>query len=169
MLASTSFGKTFQTAFYSKWEKKWFVIHNILSEAFCRFCSCALVSNNNHQISFRLKMVLAYAISIVKRIFFIFLLKNSVCFSSRTSNYWCSITIQWKFQKFWTSGKPASKLPTLSMFCLFCNHFHYGKNENRTFLKPMTRIKLFPTYVGMTNSFALNHAKSLLIFFFYEQ
>ena len=49
-------------------------------------------------------------------------------------------------------------------FTYFAASFTMGKNENiHFFFKPVTRLKCF---VHTTNGFALNHAKSLQIFFF---
>ena len=52
----------------------------------------------------RPKIGLIYAISIVKRFFFIFSLWKYFFFSLLNLNYWCFTTILWKFQKIWTSG-----------------------------------------------------------------
>ena len=90
------------------------------------------------------KMSLTCSISLVNRNFGNFLLKN-VLFCSSILNYWCSITILWKFQIFWTSGacgQLASKLPTLLSFVYFA--FMMGKKwKYLIFLKPMHRIRLF--------------------------
>ena len=62
------------------------------------------------------EMGLTYAISIVNLSFGDFLLKNIFWFSSQILNYWWSIIILRKFQKFWTGGtcwKSASKLSRL--------------------------------------------------------
>ena len=46
-------------------------------------------------------------------------------------------------------------------FYIICIHFYYGKSENTWFFKnSVTRIKLF------LHGFALNHDKSLQIYFF---
>ena len=55
-------------------------------------------------------MSLTYAFSIVNWVLGKSVLENTMCFSSLILNYWCSITMLWNFQKFWTSGtcwKPA--------------------------------------------------------------
>ena len=50
----------------------------------------------------------------------------------------------------------------------FASFVLWGKSEKYLiFLKSMTRIKLFCTLVITTNGFALNHDKSLQIYFFF--
>ena len=144
---STSFEKTFFcSALYSKWKCS-ILINHILSETICLFCFCALFSNIYCKINFTTQNGLTYAISIVNWIFGKKLLEINFLLFFRILNYFCSITILWKLQKFWTSGicwKPASKLSTLSIFCLICSHFHYWKNGLFwKFRKALNRIKVF--------------------------
>ena len=66
---SSSFGKTFHLALYSKW-KNWVVTDIIISETIYHFCSCALFFKYSLQNQFYgQKMDLTYAMSVVKRIF----------------------------------------------------------------------------------------------------
>ena len=84
------------------------------------------------------------------------LLENIFCFSLRILNYWCSITILWNFQKFWTKRihwKPASSLPTLlNSSCFAAVSTMEIKWKHSNFLKP-----LFCEYIVMTNGFTLTH------------
>ena len=64
------------------------------------------------------KIGLAFAISILKWFFGIFVWENIFHFSLLNLNYWCFGTILWKFQKNRTSGpcwKSSSKLPSLQI------------------------------------------------------
>ena len=109
------------------------------------------------------KMGLTYAISIVKWIFGFFffflllLLLYIFCFSLLILNHWCSITILWKFQKFWTSGKcwkVASKLHTLSIFAYFAAIFTMGKKERKYsifFLNQWLEKNCIGSYIGSYN------------------
>ena len=68
------------------------------------------------KLNLRPKLGLTYAISIVKWFFLNFLLRRYFfTFLCCFLNYWCFITILWKFEKSWTSRtcwKYASKSPT---------------------------------------------------------
>ena len=52
-------------------------------------------------------------------------------------------------------------------FCIFCSHFYYGKMKIFECFKTNECNKTFCVYIVMTNSFTLNHTKSLQIYFFY--
>ena len=78
-------------------------------------------------------MGLTYAFSIVNSIFRKCWLEIIFCFSLLILNYWCSITILCKFQKFRTT-KFLKKFLTPNHLpnrcCIICSHFYYRKNGN---------------------------------------
>ena len=72
-------------------------------------------------------------------------------------SHWCPITILWKFPKFGTSRtcwKSASKLHTLSLFCINCSQFFlllqiffWLKRHTKTTFRKMlkaSRVNVFP-------------------------
>ena len=90
------------------------------------------------KLRLRPKVVLTYAISIVKWFFGIFVYENIFFFSLLNFNYWCLTTILWKFQKNWTSRicwKSGSNLPTLHISACFGFIFIMGKSINIWFFK----------------------------------
>ena len=86
----------------------------------------------------RPKISLTYAVSIVKRIFGVYVYVNIFYFSLLNLNYWCFTTILWNFQKNWTSGtcwKSVFRLPTLQISAYFAFIFTMGKSENIWFFE----------------------------------
>ena len=94
--------EVFHSVFYSKC-KNWVVTDNILSETTFHVCVCALFLNTYCKIIFYVQKWVTYAISIINWLFRIFVLQLFFFFYL-ISNYWCSITILWPFQQFWTTG-----------------------------------------------------------------
>ena len=105
-------------AFNSNW-KNWFLIANILSRTIVLSVSVCCFQIFTLKLILQPKMSPTYAISVVNWIVGNIILENIFFSLIWILNYWCSITILWKFQKYWTNGscrKLASKLSTLMIF-----------------------------------------------------
>ena len=138
LLLSLSLGKTFFAWRFISNENLlfWLTISYLKPFVFSISVFCCQIFTL--KLNLRLKVVLTYAISIVKWFFGNFVWENIFYFPLLNSNFWCFTTILWKFQKNWTSEtswKSGSKLPTLQISAWFGLIFTMGKSENIWFLK----------------------------------